>query len=444
MNTRSRSRFTRREALSLASAGVFGGFGLRAQSRPPNFVILFADDMGWGDVGFNGRRDWATPNLDRLASQGTIFSRWYTGSPLCAPSRACLYTGRYTIHHGVKGNAVDLPKEEVTLAEALKARGYRTALFGKWHRGRLPDGSFTHPLDQGFDITYGYLDAKHAWEHFPTRLYRGRDQVGASGYSADIFSDEAIRFFRENHERPFYAQLAYIEPHFLIEAPEEDVARYKGKFREKDAAEPFNTRYAAMIHRLDAAIGRVLKALDETGLAQNTVVLFTSDNGATFETGNRGASWYHDSNRPFRGQKRSLEEGGIRVPGIVRWPGQIPAGRTYDQPVHTTDVLPTFLAAAGGTADPAWKVDGMNLLDVWLGKSPPPERTLFWEFNTENIQMYAAMRGDMKLLEIGGNPFLYNVREDPGERRTLAAEHPELFKQLRAELAAWRATEVKR
>jgi arylsulfatase A-like enzyme len=406
--------------------------------------MLYADDMGWSDVGFNGRRDWSTPNLDRLASQGTRFTRWYTGSPLCAPSRACLLTGRYTIHHGVKNNSTDLPKSEVTIAEALRPHGYATALFGKWHRGRLPDGGFTHPLDQGFDQTYGYLDAKHAWEHFPQRLWRGREEVPASGYSADIFADAAIQFFRDHRPQPFYVQLSFIEPHFLIESPPEDLARYRGKFQEKDPAKPYNAHYAGMIHRLDAAVGRVLNALEETGLARNTLVVFSSDNGATFEAGNQGASWYHDSNRPYRGQKRSLEEGGIRVPGIVRWPGQVPAGRVAEYPVHMTDVMPSFLAAAGVPADPAWKLDGSNLLEVWRGKTSPSERTLFWEFNTENVQMHAALRGDLKLLEIGGNPFLYNVREDPGERRTLAGEKPDVLKQLRAELNAWKATESAR
>jgi arylsulfatase A-like enzyme len=437
---RSTNRLTRRDVLRLFSAAAVP----QLSARRPNLLILYADDMGWSDVGFNGRRDWATPNLDRLASQGTRFTRWYTGSPLCAPSRACLLTGRYTIHHGVKNNSTDIPKSEVTIAEALQPSGYATALFGKWHRGRLPDGSFTHPLDQGFDQTYGYLDAKHAWEHFPQRLWRGREDVPASGYSADIFADAAIQFFRDRRTQPFYVQLSFIEPHFLIESPPEDLARYQGKFREKDPAKPYNAHYAGMIHRLDSAVGRVLRALDDTGLAGNTLVVFSSDNGATFESGNQGASWYHDSNRPFRGQKRSLEEGGIRVPGIVRWPGQVPAGRVAEYPVHMTDVMPTFLAAAGVPADPAWKLDGANLLDAWRGKTPPPDRTLFWEFNTENIQMYAAMRGDLKLLEIGGNPFLYNVREDPGERRTLAGEQPELLKQLRAELNVWKATESRR
>ncbi len=438
------SPLNRRDVLRLAGAGALSRIALRAQARRPNFVFLFADDLGWGDVGFNGRKTWTTPNLDRLASQGTIFTRWYTGMPLCAPSRACLLTGKYNIHNGVTSNSQDLPASEVTIAEALKPLGYSTALFGKWHRGRLPDGSFTHPLDQGFDQTFGFLDARHAWEHYPKYLFRGREKVDTKGYTADMFSDLAVEYIRSHRNQPFFLYVPYIEPHFIVEAPGEEVAKYRGKFKEKDPAKPYNANYAAMIHRLDAGIGRVLKALDETGLAGNTIVVFTSDNGATFEAGNQGTANYHDSNHPFRGQKRSLEEGGIRVPGLVRWPGNVPAGRVCDQPVHMMDVFPTLLAAAGGSPDPAWKVDGLNLIDVWRGKASVPERPLFWQWKAEGHDMSAAMRGDFKLLEISGSRFLYNLREDPGERRTLAAEYPDLFKQLQAELRAWQATAVVR
>lgn len=433
----------RRQLLqTLCSAAIPAA--LPAQTEKTNLLILFADDMGYGDVGFNGRKDWETPNLDRLASQGTVFDRWYTAFPVCAPSRACLLTGRYTIHHGVRRNGPDLPKEEVTLAEALKPLGYKSVLYGKWHKGNSGGGGFTHPLDQGFDETYGYLDARHAWEHFPKKFWRGRTEVDVQGYSCDLLADESIRFLKQIGRNPFFLYVPFIEPHFHVEAPPEDVAKYKGKFPEKNPAEPINAQYAAMIHRLDKAIGRILKTLDETGLAKNTLVVFTSDNGATFEAGNKGASNYHDSNRPFRGQKRSLEEGGIRMPAIVRWPGKVPAGKRSDIPIHMTDVFPSLLAAAGGTPDPAWKVDGMNMLEVWTGKKPAPERTIFWELNAEGGAMLAAMRGDFKYLQIGENRFLYNLKADPGERRTLAAEYPQIFQQLRKETEAWMATAVTR
>lgn len=433
----------RRDALRLLGAGGFGSLLLPAQTRPPNLLLIYADDLGWGDVGFNGRRSWTTPNLDRLASQGVRFTRWYSGAVVCAPSRGCLLTGKYTIHSGLKRNSDDLAPREVTIAEALKPLGYLTALIGKWHHGRRPtDGGFTHPLEQGFDQTFGFLNATHAHQHYPKTLFRNREEVAVSGYTADLFSDEAIRYIRDRRAGPFFLYLAYIESHFRIEAPGEEVAKFRGKFREKDPNHPLNARYAAMIHRLDKGIGRVLAALDQAGLADNTLVLFASDQGATFEKGNDGASAYHDSNRPFRGQKRSLEEGGIRVPGVVRWPAAIRGGRVSGEVVHMIDVLPTLVAAAGGKVDQAWKVDGLNMLEVFQGKAAAPERTLFWEWTSEGANMYAAMRGPLKLLEINGARFLYNVVEDPGERRTLVFEHPEMFQRLQTELTEWRKTEV--
>lgn len=408
-----------------------------AQPRKPNIVILFADDMGYHDVGFNGRKEWTTPNLDRIAGQGTIFDRWYTGYPLCNPSRGALLTGRAGIHTGVRNNVIDLPKDETTIAEALKPLGYATALFGKWHSGKLPDGTFTHPLDQGFDETFGYLDARHAWEHFPKELWRGRNKEAVTGYSSDLLANEAVRFINQTKDAPFFLYVPFIEPHFWVEAPEENLAKFRGKFTEKDPSKPINAQYAAMITRLDAAIGRIVKALDDAGVRDNTIIVFTSDNGATFEERNYGASAFHDSNQPFRGQKRSLEEGGIRMPSFVRWPGHIPAGKRTDALMQTTDLFPTLLTAAGGSA--ASNVDGKNMLDVWSGK-PAPERTLFWEFNVEGWGMYAAMRGDWKYLEMGPNRWLYNVKTDPGERRTYAQEQPEIFKSLQADLKAWMAT----
>ncbi len=435
---------TRRETLRLLGTGGLGALAVRGQQRRPNILMIYADDLGWGDVGFNGRKTWTTPNLDRLASEGVRFTRWYSGAVVCAPSRGCLLSGKYTIHTGLKRNSDDLPASEVTIAEALKPQGYSTALIGKWHRGRLPDGSFTHPLDQGFDETFGFLNATDAQQHYPKTLFRGREEIPVSGYTADLFTDEAIRYIEKQRQQPFFLYLAYIESHFRIQAPEEELAMFRGKFAEKDPNEPLNAGYAAMIHRLDKGIGRVLEAVEKAGIARDTLVVFSSDQGATFEVGNRGTSYYHDSNHPFRGQKRSLEEGGIRVPGLARWPGRVPAGRASDEIIHMTDVLPTFVAAAGGTVDPAWKVDGVNMLDAWQGKAKGPERTLFWEWTSEGANMHAAMRGPFKLLVINGANFLYNVVEDPGERRTLAAEHPEMFKRLQAELKEWLATEVKR
>jgi arylsulfatase A-like enzyme len=415
-----------------------------AEDRPPNIVLIVADDLGWGDVGFQGRSDWPTPHLDRLARQGLVLSRCYCAAVVCAPSRAALLTGKYTIHNGVTANDDDLPRSETTLAEALKPLGYATALVGKWHHGKPRPGEtdYVHPLEQGFDEFFGYTNARHAWEHFPKQLWDGRQMRPVSGYAATLLTDRSIEFVRRHRQQPFFLYLAHIIPHFHIEAPAEDVARFAGKFAEKDPARPANATYAAMIWRLDQEIGRLLQVLDELELADKTIVVFTSDHGATFEAGNRGASNYHDSNRPFRGHKRTLWEGGIRVPGLVRWPGRIPAGKVFAEPVHHVDLVPTLVAAAGGKPDPAWNLAGIDLLPYWSGQERLPERTLFWEWRAEGYWQLAAMRGRYKLVQTGNNrPELFDLLADPAERRPIQAEHPETAQQLERELRAWLATE---
>ena len=449
---------------------------LHAADSKPNVVFLFADDLGYHDVGFNGRKEWKTPNLDALAKAGTNFTRWYTGAVVCAPSRAALMTGKYGIHNGVSGNSDDLPLKEVTIAQALKKHGYRTALFGKWHHGRpRPDAKgFRHPLDLGFDEFMGFVDAVHAWEHFPKELYFGRQKKPVKGYAATLFADAAIDFIKRSKDKPFFLYVPFIEPHLLIEAPEEDVKEHAAKFTEYDApvgaAELLKAKvlqpsfhryleqlikdgkdkksyvraaYAGMITRLDKEVGRILKALDEQKLSENTVVVFTSDHGATFEVGNLGASAFHDSNAPLRGQKRNLWEGGMRVPAAVRWPGKVPAGKTSAEVVHMTDVFPTLLAAAGAKPEKEWKVTGADVLDVWKGKAKSPARTLFWEWRVEGYNQLAAMRGDKKLVVSGGSVAeMFDVVRDPAERKNVIAENRELAEKMRKELTAWIATET--
>lgn len=420
----------------------------RAQSaeKPPNILLILADDLGWGDVGFNGRKEWKTPNIDRLARQGTMFRRWYVGAVVCAPSRAVLMTGKYTIHNGVTANNDDLPTEETTIAEALRDLSYTTALFGKWHHGRPRAGqkTYVHPLDHGFDEFLGFTEARHAWEHFPTNLWFGREMKPVQGYTATLFADRAIDFLKRNHDRPFFVYLAFTEPHLKIEAPTEDIRRLRGRFNEKDPANPLNATYAAMIERMDREIGRVVKALDDLDLTRRTLVLFSSDHGATFEAGNQGTANYHDSNAPFRGHKRTLWEGGIRVPAVVRWPGKVPAGKKSDAIIHMMDVFPTLLAAAGGVPKKEWRLDGSGLLQVWLGRQRAPERTLFWEWRTEGSHQLAAMRGDLKLVLTGNSPpELFNVVTDPAERRNSIHEHAGLGQELRFAVTNWLATETR-
>jgi arylsulfatase A-like enzyme len=425
---------------------AWGSVG-RCDQQPPSIVLILADDLGWGDVGFNGRTEWSTPSLDRLARQGVVLRSCYSAATVCAPSRAALLTGKYTIHSGVRKNDEDLPSEEVTVAEALKSRGYATALFGKWHRG-LPRGgraSYVHPMDQGFEEFFGYTHAGKAWEKFPSKLFDGRSEVAVKGYFDDLITDRALAFVERQQRGPFFLEVAYIASHFNIAAPADEVALHRARFHEPDPTGLLLAAYAAMITRMDRNIGRLVERLERLGLGRDTLIVFSSDNGATFETGNQGASVALDSNRPLRGQKRTLWEGGIRVPGLACWAARIPSGTECTANVHLTDLFPTFLAAAGGSPDPSWHVDGVNLLPVWEGKAQSPERTLFWEWQTEGYDQLAALRGNFKLvITRGGKPELYNVFTDPAERRDLAAIQTALAGRLQGELKAWLATEVVR
>jgi arylsulfatase A-like enzyme len=425
---------------------VLGVFVLPAFAgpRPPNVVLILCDDLGYGDVGFNGRKQWQTPNLDAFAKQGTTFRRFYTAAVVCAPSRAALMTGRYSIHNGVLGNgSYDLPSGEVTIAEALKARGYATGLFGKWHAGTKRPGTEkqTHPMDQGFDEFFGYTSAVAAWQKFPKELWDGREQKPVKGYADTLFTDRTIDFVRRHKDEPFFAYVPYITSHGVVEAPEEDVKEHLGKFPEKDASVPVNATYAGEVTRLDKEVARLLKTLDELKLAENTIVIFTSDHGATFERLSKFAPVHLDSNYPFRGQKRTLWEGGMRVPGVVRWPGHVPAGMESETVVHMCDLFPTILAAAGGEPKAEWKVDGKNLLDVVTGKAKAEVRDLFWEWNESGATYYAAMRGNHKMIVDGGNrPEMYDVASDPAERIDISAEYAGEVKELKKGLDEWLAT----
>jgi arylsulfatase A len=431
----------------MVGLAIFHAGAAADAARPPNIVLILADDLGWGDVGFNGRSEWSTPSLDELAKGGRVFKRCYAGAVTCAPSRGALLTGKYPIHSGVTRNEDDLPAEEVTIAEALKPLGYTTALFGKWHHGKPRAGNdeYVHPMDQGFDEFFGYTDAVHAWEKFPTTLWNGRERIPVSGYIDDLITDRAVEFVRKQKEKPFFLYLPYVAPHFGIAAPADEISRHRGRLPEADPELPLNATYAAMVTRLDANVGRLVEALEKLGLTHDTLIVFTSDHGATFESGNQGTSAALDSNRPFRGQKRTLWEGGVRVPALAIWPGRIAPGVSTQEVVHLTDLLPTFVAAAGGEVNPAWHVDGTNLLAAWTGKGKMPDRTLFWEWRSEGSNQLAALEGRFKLIVThGGKPELFDVETDPAERRDVSAQYPDLTRRLRSELNAWLETETRR
>jgi arylsulfatase A len=421
-----------------AAAGGTRPTGLHR--RPPNLVLILADDLGYADVGFNGRKEWPTRSLDRLAREGRVFSRFYAASPVCAPSRAALLTGKSGIHNGVVGNGHDLRLDEVTIAEALKPYGYRTGLFGKWHGNRAfwQPGESIHPLDQGFDEFIGSRSAGHAWKAFPNRLWFGRELRPVNGYADTLATNHSIDFIRRSRRGPFFLMLSYRTPHFELRAPMEDFRRYAGRFPERDAAAPANAAYAAMIDRMDREIGRVLRALDRDGLARDTLVLFTSDHGASFEGANWGASRYHQSNRPFRGAKRSLLEGGLRVPTVVRWPGRVPAGTRCDEPLSMLDILPSLVAAAGGVRAPEWQLDGVDALAAWTGSGALPARTLFWEWRFDGMWQTAAMRNNFKMISDRAEGVrLYDVVADPRESRPLEQRLPYITRTLAEQSRAW-------
>jgi arylsulfatase A len=462
--------------------------GQALQSQSPNIVLILADDLGFGDVSFNGRKEYRTPNLDRIAREGTNFQRFYAGGVICGPSRASLLTGRSTIHHGVTGNDRHLAMSETTIAQALKPLGYRSAVYGKWSSGETA-------LEHGFDDFIGYTNDLEAWEHFPAYFWFGHDKKPVNGFSADLLSDYGSAFIRRNRGNPFFLYLPFVEPHLKLEAPPADVARLRKTVKDDDPAHPYNATYAAMIERFDAAVGRVLDTLKAQGLERNTIVIVSSDNGATFESGNSGASADLDSNFPLRGGKRTVWEGGARMPTAIRWPGHIPAGRISQDVLSHLDILPTLVTAAGGTPDPALKLDGVNELAVWEGKAKPAPRTLFWEYRNESRYGVAAMSGDWKLvvenqqqmdalrstdpmpldkgaeIELGfgrllaaGKPLppmdaearrslltaigtseaprLYNIATDPQERRDYFFTRPAISNDLKGKLLGWLSTEV--
>ncbi len=425
---------------------LFSANPARATSQQvrPSIILILADDLGWGDVGFNGRNEWKTPRLDDLAHKGMIFNRFYAAAAVCCPSRAAMLTGKYTIHCGVTNNNQDLPSSETTIAEALKPMGYTTGLFGKWHHGspRAGEPTFVHPMDQGFTTFFGFVDATEAHQKYPKTLWDGRAQTEVKGYADDLFTDGLWNSSKTIAKSPFFLFLSLTASHFRVEAPEEEVRKQTGKFREKDPAHPINANYAAMVARLDHNVGRIIDELAELALTENTLVFFTSDQGATFESGNQGASLYHDSNRPFRGQKRTLWEGGIRVPAFVYWPGKVKPGQKSDAVVHAIDLMPSFVDAAGEPAKRDRQVDGVSMLPIWLGRSHSVEpRTLFWEWRVEGYHQLAAMEGDAKLVVTRGQKELFDVVKDPAERLDRSAIDKVAFERLGKQLNAWLESE---
>jgi arylsulfatase A-like enzyme len=443
------TKCTRRTILrKAASGGVALAFGANsaslAQSEPqrPNIVFIIADDLGYADISCNGRRDFMTPNIDRIAAQGARFPQAYANSPVCTASRVAIITGRYQARlpvgmeepiASVTKPGIGLPPEHPTLPSLLKKVGYGTTLVGKWHLGNLPEFS---PLKSGYDHFYGYRGgAVDYFLHLGTGGkpdFWDEDQpVSQTGYMTALLGDRAVKIIEDyaRADQRFLLSLHFSAPHWPWEGPDDqaEAERLRGRGLFHNDGGSIET-YRRMVLALDEQVGRVLKALDNHDLARNTIVIFTSDNG-----GERFSDTW-----PFSGRKSELLEGGLRIPALVSWPARIPAGLVSQQVTANMDWLPTLLAAAGAAQDPAFASDGMNLLPQLSEGASPVERRLFWRYKA--LWQRAARIGDWKYLKILDNTFLFNVADDPMERANLKERRKDIYDRLVAEWAAWNAT----
>ncbi len=408
-----------------------------AQLAPPNIVILLADDLGWGDVGYHGSRI-ATPNIDRLAASGVRLEQFYV-QPVCSPTRGALMTGRYPMRLGLQCGVVrpwaehGLPLDETTLPDVLREIGYRTAIVGKWHLGHVTRDYL--PTSRGFDQQYGHYNG--ALDYFTHDRDGGHDwhkndqRNDDEGYTTDLIGREAVRIINEHPaNRPLFLYVPFNAPHTPLQAPEDDLAAY-AEWKNRDRA-----TYAAMVSSLDDAVGEILDAaapMIETG---NTLIFFCSDNGGVPRLG---------SNGEFRAGKGTLYEGGVRVPAVMSWPGKLPAGGEVDEPMHIVDLFPTLLQLTHMAPLPAKPLDGRDVWPTIAEGKPSPHAFLL-----HNLTPFsAALRmGDWKLLRNGGHGAnaitgpkndtweLFNIAEDPHEEHDVAAENTEVVTRLKAQLEA--------
>jgi arylsulfatase A-like enzyme len=441
------------------SAGITPGCGNRADQ--PNIILILIDDLGWRDLAVMGSQYYETPNIDRLAGQGMLFTQAYANAPNCAPSRASLLSGQYAPRHGIytvgsaaRGNArerrlipVDnktaLDLEIVTIAELLQAAGYATGHFGKWHLG----GAGHLPTDQGFDVNVAGNELGTPPSYFyPYEGARGQlsdlAQTGAAGeYLTDRLTDEALRFLEANVGRPLFLYLSHYAVHTPIRAKDEIVDRFRDKVVRGGHNNP---TYAAMIYSVDESVGRVMAKVNELGISENTVVFFFSDNGGFGPV---------TSMAPLRGSKGMLYEGGIREPLIVRWPGVIEAGSMTDEPVIGTDLYPTIMDMTGLAHPTGQILDGVSLVPLLGGTGVLSERPLFWHFPAyleadrsvagpwRTTPVAAVRRGRYKLVQFFENNRLelYDLENDVGEGRNLATSQPDTTSVLLRLLEDWRA-----
>ena len=413
----------------------------RGQPVPrPNVVFILADDLGYGDLGCYGQRLIQTPRLDRMAREGTRFTQCYAGSPVCAPSRDALMTGRHTGHSRFRDNSprvggvveehpqgqrrLWLEAEDVTAAEVLKSAGYVTGAVGKWGLGEA--GTAGVPNRQGFDEWFGYLNQNHAADYYTTYLWKNESRYELAGnrdgrreqYTHDLFTEFALDFIRRHRHEPFFLYVAYTIPHEKLEVPELE------PYAERPWPELAKV-YAAMITRLDRDVGRLLDLLGELGLESSTLVFFSSDNGAP----RKASQEFFSSGGGLRGGKGELFEGGLRVPMIVRWPGKVPAGRVSDVPWYFPDVLPTLARLAGARA-PA--CDGVDVSKLLTGaRDTLPARFLYWEYPKRGLNQAVRWK-NWKAIRLAGEPklALFDLAHDPAEQHDLAAARPAVVSRI--------------
>ncbi|MDA0668170.1 MAG: arylsulfatase [Planctomycetota bacterium] len=461
-----------RSSLVLLLAFTVGCQALE-ESEPssPNIILIVADDLGYGDLGSYGQRLIQTPHLDRMAAEGMRFTDFYAGSPVCAPSRCTLMTGLHPGHAYVRDNweaggwgefdaegQLPLKTGTETLSLRLQQAGYATACIGKWGLGG-PE-SVGSPNQQGFDHFYGYLCQRQAHNYYPTHLWRNGEREELEGnvwknltgkhYAHDLMTDDALAWVEtqnENTEKPFFLLLTYTVPHLALQVPEDSMEPYLGTWEDPpyDGKKGYlphehpRAAYAGMVSRMDRDIGRLLDLLESLGADENTLVVFTSDNGATYDIGGAHSEFF-ESNGVLRGAKGSVYEGGIRVPMVARWPQQIPAGEVSETVGAFWDFLPTLLDVAN--APPPLRTDGVSLLPALKGEAAADgesERVLYWEFPAYGSQQ-ALRQGDWILLRRGlkkGDlePELYNLREDLSQTLNRAAEMPERVAAMMALMA---------
>ena len=443
----------------------------------PNIIFILADDLGYGDVGVYGQQNFETPNLDRLAHGGMKFLQHYSGSTVCAPSRSALMTGQHTGHTFIRGNSergftldkegqYPLAPEEITIAEVLKKGGYATGAFGKWGLGY--PGSEGDPTKQGFDEFFGYNCQRVAHNYYPTHLWDNLTKTSLKGnngktktvYAPLIIHEKALSFIEKNKDRPFFMYYPSVIPHAELAAPEKYMEKYRGKFMpEKEYIKKGNSSpnskvnpesinnynvggynsqkeshaaFAAMVSILDEQVGQIIDKVDDLGIAENTLIIFSSDNGPHLEGG--ADPDYFGSNGPLRGYKRDLYEGGIRVPTLAYWPSQITPNSKSDHISAFWDFFPTAIEIAGLDYNSS-KIDGISFLPELKGKDQKKHPYLYWEFlekggrQAVRMNQWKAVR--MNMSKNPDSPIeLYNVHQDIGEQENLAVQYPEVLKEV--------------